>query len=79
MNRANSCNGSTINIDIGIIIRPSLDKFPMDLKTRNLAIENKSRVSCAVNTSSADIQAYSNYVTLKSGLKVTEGHLNGTI
>jgi len=40
---------------------------------KNLAIANRSRVICAHNTSRA---SYSNPVTLKSRLTITQGHWN---
>jgi len=48
--------------------------FSIDLH-KNLAIANRSRVSCAHNTLSASIGLnITPYVTLKSRLKVTQGH-----
>jgi len=45
------------------------------LVNKNLAIANRSRVSCTHNTSKAFISIGPNYsVTLKSRLRVTQGH-----
>ena len=53
---------------------PAIPKInPRSYFDKNLAVANRSRVSCAHNTSRASMVT-GNPVTLKAGLEVTQGH-----